>query len=256
VTLHIISSLLLPYYLLQMQAHFHFTLVATERAAYACLPRRQPPTAKKTHSFSVFSALHLTPSNCQISLDALCHLICSNRTVTFRIKDKLMGNSMSHHGAGSGPTYYEHDNGQFALEPYDPKSPCLRGRDIPQHSNGGAYQNGGRAERSATRDGAGHGRLSPQCAEETPESDFCEVPAQDFYAATRGLRRSRRLQNKVSGRGAPVSDYFDFNDSQQPNPWRLSSVQREPEFVREPQREREPRPEPEVNFTFVCWWRC
>jgi hypothetical protein len=167
-----------------------------------------------------------------------------------------MGNSMSHHGARGGLTYYEHDDGQFVPEPYDPNTPHLRGGGVTQYAYGGAYNIGGRAERSATRSGAGYGRLSPQRAEEASEDDFREVPAQDFYAATQGLRRSRRLQNKDSGRVAPVGDIFDFNNNQQPNPWRQSSVQREPELKRKSQHEGEPEPEVEVDSALLCWCRC
>jgi hypothetical protein len=105
-----------------------------------------------------------------------------------------MGNMLSRHSARGGPTYYECDDGHFASKPFKPNTPHCRGGDAPQDANGGVYNNGWRAERSAPRSGAGYGRLSPQRAEEAQEDDFCEVPAQDFYAATQGLGRSRRLQ--------------------------------------------------------------
>jgi hypothetical protein len=159
-----------------------------------------------------------------------------------------MGNMMSHQGRSGGSAYYQLDDGEIVPEPYDPNMPHLRGGDVSHKLDGGIGTSGWWTEPYATGKQTGYGRLPPQPVIETPRNDCREVPAEDFYAATRGARKSRRQRNETGVRGAPTGSDFDFNDEQQPNPWRVSSPQRLPELENEPQREPELVTEIEVIF--------
>jgi hypothetical protein len=131
-----------------------------------------------------------------------------------------MGNSMSYLRGRGGSANDRLGYDGAATEPYDSNMPRLRGGDASQCLDG-ATGNLWFVDTSADAGQASYGRLSPAPIED----DFYEVPASDFYA-TRDSRRARRKASPVAAQHVSHNDYFDFNDSQQPNPWHSAEPHR------------------------------
>jgi hypothetical protein len=156
-----------------------------------------------------------------------------------------MGNNMSNLRGRGGPANHRLDYDGAAPEPYDPNIPHLRGGDGSHYPNGAAG-NPWFVDTSAAVGQAGHGRLSPP----PTDDDFYEVPPSYFYAA-RVSRGARRAASPVAGRQVSNNNHFNFNDSQQPNPW--YSTQPPRTFVSDRDFEPEAKSEAniEVDFYFV-----
>jgi hypothetical protein len=159
-----------------------------------------------------------------------------------------MGNSMSGQRNRGDPAHGRLGYDEAAPEPYDPDVPRLRGGEAPRFLNGSA-SDPWFVDTPAALGEAGHGRLSPQPAED----DFYEVPATDFYAA-RGSHTTRGGTSTVAGGHVSNGGHFDFNDNQQPNPWHGARPQqrRAPGSI----RDFEPRVEPErkIGVGFISFY--
>lgn len=171
-----------------------------------------------------------------------------------------MGNRMSQYGGGgyghlgrneSGPEQLDYDGD--GPEPYDPNMPRLRGGDVSYYSNAHTSRSG----RSTTAKQASYGRLSSMPIKEGTENDFYEVPATEFYAA-QGSRGGRCQASPVAGRRTRNGgNDFDFNDTQQSNPWQGADSQQRhgPEHDRVLSPELQPGVNIEVTAMYFCYNR-